>query len=450
MKKLYFFTLLMISAATSYAQVPSYVPINGLVGWWPFNGNANDESGNGNNGAVNGATLTTDRFGQSNKSYNFNGSTYIDCGTSNSMAVTNGLTLSCWGKTSTQWCTGSNDCPVPLVGRWTNISNPPPFGTPEYSLVVNNSTITSAIVITTPPSAYVSAPVNYYENNWHFYTMTYDGNTNKIYVDGVLAASLNVTGSIQNYANKFVIGAYGIVTQPITGGWVGQLDDIALWNRALTPQEITTLYQSCNLNVTANPSTANAAIGANTSLVASGGNTYQWQTNPANNGWQSVNNNSTYSGAGTATLNISNVQLQNHQQQFRVISASGNCADTAYALINVTDTCINTITNSISVTDTLVINAVLSGVNPPNNSNTLLVYPNPARTHITIDNGNFALMNGYTVRINNALGQTVFTQAVNQQQFFIDLSTWTGNGLYYLDLIDNSGNSVETKVIVVQ
>jgi hypothetical protein len=42
------------------AQVPSYVPSNGLVGWWPFNGNANDETGNGNNGTVNGATLTTD------------------------------------------------------------------------------------------------------------------------------------------------------------------------------------------------------------------------------------------------------------------------------------------------------------------------------------------------------------------------------------------------------
>jgi hypothetical protein len=93
--------------------------------------------------------------------------------------------------------------------------------------------------------------------------------------------------------------------------------------------------------------------------------------------------------------------------------------------------------------------------NPKNEESNIIVrdikiYPNPARTHITIDNGNFELMNGYAVRIYNALGQTVFTQAVNQQQFFIDLSTWTGNGLYYLNLIDNQGNSVETKVIVVQ
>ena len=55
------------------AQVPTYVPTSGLVGWWPFNGNANDESINGNNGVVNGPILTTDRFGNSNKAYSFDG-----------------------------------------------------------------------------------------------------------------------------------------------------------------------------------------------------------------------------------------------------------------------------------------------------------------------------------------------------------------------------------------
>jgi hypothetical protein len=74
MKKL----LLLLSvciAAQSYAQnVPAYVPTNGLVAWWPFTGNAIDSSGNGINGIVNGATLTTDRFGNANKAYSFNGS----------------------------------------------------------------------------------------------------------------------------------------------------------------------------------------------------------------------------------------------------------------------------------------------------------------------------------------------------------------------------------------
>ncbi|HEY5408521.1 MAG TPA: LamG-like jellyroll fold domain-containing protein, partial [Ginsengibacter sp.] len=44
-----------------------------LVASYPFNGNANDATGNGHNGTVNGATLTTDRFGNANSAYLFNG-----------------------------------------------------------------------------------------------------------------------------------------------------------------------------------------------------------------------------------------------------------------------------------------------------------------------------------------------------------------------------------------
>ena len=65
-------SFIALSSISAFAQnVPSYVPSNGLVGWWPFNENANDESGNGNNGTVNGSTLTTDRFGNINQAYSF-------------------------------------------------------------------------------------------------------------------------------------------------------------------------------------------------------------------------------------------------------------------------------------------------------------------------------------------------------------------------------------------
>ena len=71
MKKLILPLLLLASFCMHAQNVPSYVPTNGLVGWWPFNGNANDESGNGNDGTNNGATLTTDRFGNANSAYDF-------------------------------------------------------------------------------------------------------------------------------------------------------------------------------------------------------------------------------------------------------------------------------------------------------------------------------------------------------------------------------------------
>ena len=60
----------------------SYGGINdGLVAYYPFNGNANDESGNGHNGTINSATLTSDRFGNPNSAYSFDGvNDYIDIG----------------------------------------------------------------------------------------------------------------------------------------------------------------------------------------------------------------------------------------------------------------------------------------------------------------------------------------------------------------------------------
>ena len=92
MKKIFTIAIIALSMNV-FAQVPT----NGLVGYWPFNGNANDESGNNNNGTVSGATLTTDRFGNANKAYSFDGTNdYISVLDNNSLDLTNQLTLSAW------------------------------------------------------------------------------------------------------------------------------------------------------------------------------------------------------------------------------------------------------------------------------------------------------------------------------------------------------------------
>ncbi|MEN9333736.1 MAG: hypothetical protein RLY35_916, partial [Bacteroidota bacterium] len=74
MKNLNFFVFLfiaLIGTSVTAQNLPAYLPANGLVAWYPFNGNANDESGNGNNGTVNGATLTMDRNGNASGAYGF-------------------------------------------------------------------------------------------------------------------------------------------------------------------------------------------------------------------------------------------------------------------------------------------------------------------------------------------------------------------------------------------
>jgi len=73
-KILFSFFLILMSGMGFSQSVPSYVPTNGLVGWWGFNGNAQDGSGNGNHGTVTGATLTTDRFGNQNAAYSYSNS----------------------------------------------------------------------------------------------------------------------------------------------------------------------------------------------------------------------------------------------------------------------------------------------------------------------------------------------------------------------------------------
>jgi len=60
------------------SQIPSYVPFDGLMGYCPFNGNANDESGDGNDGVVNGAVLAEDRNGSMNACYSFDGASLLD------------------------------------------------------------------------------------------------------------------------------------------------------------------------------------------------------------------------------------------------------------------------------------------------------------------------------------------------------------------------------------
>jgi len=71
MKKLFFYTCLLLISISAIAQVPSHVPTNGLLAYYPFNGNANDASGNGYNGVVTGALLTKGVGNNLNGAYKF-------------------------------------------------------------------------------------------------------------------------------------------------------------------------------------------------------------------------------------------------------------------------------------------------------------------------------------------------------------------------------------------
>ena len=450
MRKNFTIAILALSM-NAFAQIPT----TGLVGYWPFNGNANDESGNGNNGTVFGATLTTDRFGIQNCAYYFEDNIISvphnpDLGFISSAA----FTVSIWceknvsqsishliGKRSQSdfyfnWQIAYGVYGEP-IGDWG-----PNFGSGvgpgQYVGAFSNDSIPS--------------------NQWTHIIGIYDNGTWSLYVNGILKAN-NVASMTNDEITPLTIGNSGGF-QP----FFGKLDDSGIWNRALTQQEIVSLYTACNLTLQISPSINLVATNSNTQFTVisnAPSATYQWQSDHANFGWTNVPANSTYSGTASSTLNIDNVQLSNHLQPFRVIATSGICTDTSdVAILSISDTCVIVVndttfitvtdTTLISVTDTLIINAVLTGVDPPNNINTIKIYPNPASTHIYIDNGDFATMAGYTMKIVNSAGQAVFNQLITQQLLYVDLSGWSGPGTYIVYISDNLNNIINTKTIVLQ
>lgn len=431
------FTIAIIALSMN---VFGQVPTNGLVGYWPFNGNANDASGNNNNGTVTGATLTTDRFGNANKAYSFDGTNdYITVLDNNSLDLTNQLTLSAW------FYTESNNPEQAILGKGRDLNHTGyalfhKVSTPAINTgmsLVNNSVYNEIFM----PQTNVAL------GTWHQLVGTYDGNIGKLYFDGILVTTVNKSMTL-NYNTNTSLFIGHEVELGHTRFFNGKLDDIRIYNRALTQQEITALYTECGLSVQITPTDNSVASNGNAQFIASSVEptaTYQWQTNPENVGWQNVPANSTYTGSATTTLNINNVQLSNHLQPFRVIATAGTCKDTsATARIVISDTCI------LTVTDTLVINATLTGIQAPNNKNIIKVYPNPANDHITIDYGNYSNMSGYTLKITNTLGATVFTTTINQQTSYVDLNGWSGNGIYFVHLIDAQSNTLDIRKIVIQ
>jgi hypothetical protein len=237
--------------AATMAQVPNYVPTSGLVGWWPFNGNANDESGNGNNGTVNGAILTGDRFGNSNSAYSFGGTSDFINGQLISPLVTtgSGITISTW-----------LNIPIVASAPQFNLANNNGSGYGLWSNYINNSYVISGLSgnAFVQPSMQLNDLIPPVINLWHSVIMTCDlsSNNSKLYIDGNIVDQSN-SQLIQGSFDLFTFGKW-----PGNNVYLnGKLDDIGLWNRALSQQEITDLFNAINCanNTTITPQTNSLA-----------------------------------------------------------------------------------------------------------------------------------------------------------------------------------------------
>ena len=229
-----FTSILLTLSATTIAQIPSYVPSNGLVGWWPFNGNANDESGNGNDGTVNGATLTTDRFGVADKAYLFSSSII----SVNNNFFDNGwtsYTISVWVKSNDVTISSQNIYNTyPHDGEGFGLNHPNVPGKLSY-WKNSNINVHSWDIFSANPLNYT----NFQSEVWYHLLIKKENSTYTFYINSSIDKVSTASISALNQTCGLNFGSIGSAEY-----FKGSLDDFGVWNRALTDCEIHDLYNS--------------------------------------------------------------------------------------------------------------------------------------------------------------------------------------------------------------
>ena len=410
-------------ATITMAQVPSYVPTTGIVGWWPFTGNANDESGNAYNGtALNGAMLVNDRNGAGNSAYGFDGSDdliqttlpYTDLIGSEGLSVSAWINLdsisSFWGYSIiTNHFPGSTQFAFALGG--TN------DGTNHRKLVFFFNSFSGG-------SQAIYCPVMpIIVNQWTHVGCTVKSDTVNFFIDGSLIFAQPVVFdslSTEGTAPNVKIGR-GNPTIGFRQDWIGFLDDIAIWNRALDSCEIKDLYYAslgncCNITVNSQPNSQTININNNAQFIAGSSDpssTFQWQTD-LGVGYQNLNSVGQYSGTANDTLTIANTTLSNNNQPFRCIVSSGSCSDTS-------NVAILTVNNNV-------------GINEFTQDNLFSVYPNPAKSQINVKADAKLLGSIYTVYDNT--GKLVLSGKIISENTTIELGNLSG-GIYLFSVGEN-------------
>ena len=201
-----------------------------------LNGNGDDETGN-NNGTVNGAVLTADRFGNTDFAYDFDGNDYVDIGDNADFQMgTNSFSMSAWFKADG---TGGNGT---IVSKryWSGSIDP------TYALTYVPSTQQLYAYWRFDDGTYTSWPIanGVTANTWHHAVFVFDRtSTVKLYVDGILAAqSSTLVGNprTMNIAGgRFLIGKDDFFNQHFRG----DVDEVHFYKKALTLDEINALYQ---------------------------------------------------------------------------------------------------------------------------------------------------------------------------------------------------------------
>src|SRR5437588_2043462 len=311
---------LAVVAALVRLPLPLLGALNdGLIAWYPFTGNANDASTNGNNGTVVGAQLTSDRNNVPNQAYLFNGtSDYINIG--QGVKPNFPCTVTAWiYPTSAGWQTIFRSGTFNRTGSYNGVMLSYYAGGYLYTY------IGSGPYSQTSYRNYTTIQGNIPANAWtHVAVAWTDFQTVKFYVNGVLQlfSRYDANGSASTIVNTATDGAIGKrddLNNP--EAFMGKLDEVRVYSRELSQSEINTLaIEPPQVSIQPSSVTTNAGATVVFTANATGATPLSYQ-------WQFQSNN--ISGANTNTLTLTNVQPAN-SGTYRVVvtnSVGTNFAD---------------------------------------------------------------------------------------------------------------------------
>lgn len=213
------------------------------VAWYPFDGDANDISGNNNHGTVNGPILTTDRLGNDNSAYQFDGSNdYIECLQPGPLG-TSARTITFWAKT-TAVPTSSYDNAVMSYGISTSSFD---YGR-RLEVLLNSRAYGLGMDV---GGAHLTRSFDNSDQDWHFYALVFEGGDNKkvqdfqFYADGQLLTTdgfLTDHNHTINTSDQYPINIGRLYNN--SRFFEGALDEVIIYEEALTPEEITSFYHA--------------------------------------------------------------------------------------------------------------------------------------------------------------------------------------------------------------
>ena len=246
--------LLALSATISYAQIPQ--DAEALIAYFPFNTNANDESGHNNHGIVHGAKLTKDRFGKPYAAYQFDGiNDFIEIIPTKNIDLLNDFTISAWvkfeGYKSNPSLRQHLDRQYIFNGHTHSKTTKSDFIRDGFSLMYDlmpskaevirggfivNQEDWKDIPVAIPP-----------KNEWHHFTYFRKSGKVYLYVDGELKNTTKVSTTPLDINHDWFIGTFSgnnphYRKDNFNYSFKGCIDDLAIYNKAIEPKEVHDMF----------------------------------------------------------------------------------------------------------------------------------------------------------------------------------------------------------------